>query len=202
MAGEKMDVDITASGGEKEASKSPGQPSGSAEMASKYPKMDLAQRIHKLHMIAGGKLEEDGAPLTEQVKKEILQELENPSLYRRVQVALGWPSVDTLDRLDKAHAEKLEELENKVEEAKESAGDMEVLEARVEIARFAAKSLPEEKAIEMYDKVLNLPKLSTGKIIDGLMECNRVASFYDDLKKGAELIERVSSMPPLLYLSH
>lgn len=189
-----MDVDSPDTAAKKPETKkaSGGQPSAASETASKYPKMDLAQRIHRLLMMAAGKLEGDSSVLAGEVRKEILEELENVSLYRSLQESLGWPVVDGLDEIEKKHADTLVELEKKVEEAKESAGDMEVLEARLEIARFAAKSCDKEKALGMYDKVLGLPKLSTGKTIDALMESARVASFHGELKKNAALIERVS----------
>jgi 26S proteasome regulatory subunit N7 len=124
---------------------------------------------------------------------EISQELGNPSLYRHLQSILPYDGLTDADLavLDEKHAKHVKELEVKVEEAKESAGDMEVLDARLEIARFAAKSLSKEEAIDAYEKVLQLPKLSTGKQIDALMEESRVASFYGDTKKNAELIEKV-----------
>jgi hypothetical protein len=69
---------------------------------------------------------------------------------------------------------------------------MEVLAARFEVARFAAKSLGKDTAYAAYDKLLALPKLSSGKIIDAVMECARVASFYSDTKKNGELVDKVS----------
>lgn len=190
-----MDVDVPEKLSEKSKSnKSPGQPSATGETASKYPKMDLAQRIHRLLMMAAGKMDGNSSELSEEVRKEVLEELENPSLYRSLQEPLGWLAADGLDQLEKKHTEALADLEGKVEEAKESAGDMEVLEARLEIARYAAKSCDEEKALAMYDQVLDLPKLSTGKTIDALMECARVASFHGDLKKNAALVERASKL--------
>lgn len=180
---------------------SPGQPSASAETASKYPKMDLAQRIHKLLMVSSGKLGGDASQMMEEVKKEILDELENPSLYRALQGTLGWGPVDNLDQIDEKHSATLKSLEEKVDDAKENAGDMEVLDARLEIARFAAKSCGKDVALQMYSKVLDLPKLSTGKTIDALMECARVASFHGDLKKNATLIERVSARVIFFYFT-
>lgn len=171
---------------------SAGTPSASAETASKYPKMDLAQRVHRLLMITYGKLDGDASILGEEVKKEILEELENPALYKTLAEPMGWAPLEALAKVDERHAKTLTDLEEKVEEAKESAGDMEVLDARLAIARFAAKSCSKELTLEMYDKVLDLPKLSTGKKIDALMECARVASFHGDLRKNATLIERVS----------
>ena len=91
------------------------------------------------------------------------------------------------------HTNKLKELEDKVNEAKESAGDMEVMDARIEIARFAAKSLDKDTALDAYKQLLELPKISSGKKIDSLMESSRVASFYGDTAKSNEFIESVSS---------
>jgi len=76
-----------------------------------------------------------------------------------------------------------------VEDARENAGDMEVLEARFAVARFAAKSLSSKEALEAYSLVVALPKLSSGKKIDALMEAARVASFYGNLDKNSELIQ-------------
>jgi hypothetical protein len=194
MGVDTMEVDSPVTRDETQRKKpSPGQPSASAETASKYPKMDLAQRIHKLLMVSTGKLGGDTSQLMEDVRKEILDELENPSLYRALQDALGWAPVDNLDQIDEKHAATLDTLEKKVDDAKENAGDMEVLDARLEIARFAAKSCSKDVALHLYSKVLDLPKLSTGKTIDALMECARVASFHGDLKKNSTLIERVST---------
>jgi hypothetical protein len=191
---EKMDVDETVA--EKVAAP---QPSASAESASKYPDMALAQKIHKatvaVALVDAAEAQRVGIvdTLQDTVMTEISQELENPSLYRHLQSILPYDGLTDADLavLDEKHAKHVKELEVKVEEAKESAGDMEVLDARLEIARFAAKSLSKEEAIDAYEKVLQLPKLSTGKQIDALMEESRVASFYGDTKKNAELIEKV-----------
>jgi 26S proteasome regulatory subunit N7 len=194
---EKMDVDETVA--EKVAAP---QPSASAESASKYPDMALAQKIHKatvaVALVDAAEAQRVGIvdTLQDTVMTEISQELENPSLYRHLQSILPYDGLTDADLavLDEKHAKHVKELEVKVEEAKESAGDMEVLDARLEIARFAAKSLSKEEAIDAYEKVLQLPKLSTGKQIDALMEESRVASFYGDTKKNAELIEKASKL--------
>lgn len=172
-----------------------GQPSASEETASKYPDMGLCQKIHRLttkqttHALSK---EEQQA-----VFDEIAKELENPSLYRHV-VELAKPmdldlcTDKQLDEMDAKHKTTMEELEKKVEEAKESAGDMEVMDARMEIARFAAKSLSEKEALEAYQNYIDLPKISSGKKIDALMETSRVASFYGDTRKSDDYIEQVS----------
>lgn len=96
--------------------------------------------------------------------------------------------------MDEENKKTLAELEQTVEVAKENAGDMEVLDARFAVARFCAKSMSKEEALEAYDKVLNLPKLSSGKTIDALMEAARVASFHGDTKKNKDLIDRAMKL--------
>lgn len=196
MTEESMEVDTPA---ETKTNDAP-QPSASAESASKYPDMQLAQKIHRI-TVAEALVDADEAErvgitgeLRDNVMEAVAKELENASLYRHLQALLGYNGLtdDHLAEMDEKHKKTMGELENKVKKAKESAGDMEVLDARLEIARFAAKSLNKEDALEAYDKVLALPKLSTGKKIDALMEASRVASFHGDTQKNDELIERVS----------
>jgi 26S proteasome regulatory subunit N7 len=81
-----------------------------------------------------------------------------------------------------------------VEEAIESAGDMEVMDARVEIARFASKCLSQSEALAAYEKVLALPKVSSGKKIDSLMACARVASFYSDTSAADSFMDRAQKL--------
>lgn len=174
------------------------QTSAFAEGTSKYPNMELAQKIHRLTVKVDAETKEAAgisATLSALVEAEVAgEDVENPHLYRELRDTLGWLmlSDNDLAEMEAKHSKKVEELEAKVEEAKESAGDMEVLEARFAVARFAAKSLNKEQALEAYEKVLTLPKLSSGKTIDGLMECARVSSFHGDTSKTSELIERVS----------
>ena len=172
-----------------------GQPSASEESASKYPSMELCQQIHKLVVKADGT--GDGK-LQNEVLTRIREELENPTLYESIESTLGvttgiWSVVDIASQ-EKANQNSAEELEQKVQDAKESAGDMEVMDARVELARFAAKSLKEEEALEAYKKLLDLPKISSGKKIDAVMESSRLASFYGDSKKASEFTDSVSSI--------
>jgi hypothetical protein len=173
-----------------ETKKKLGQQSASEDTASPYPDMDLCQNIHKLTVGM------DGPELQKAVLKQISTDLENPSLYRHLQKTLqftsGPLSEAALLEMEAKHAKHMEELDAKVEEAKESAGDMEVMDARVQIARFAAKSLSEDQALEAYKKLLDLPKVSSGKKIDSMMESSRVASFYGDIAKSDAFIESVS----------
>jgi hypothetical protein len=168
-----------------------GQPSASEEGAAPYPKMALAQDIHKLTVKARGV----DADFQAKFFEKIATELENPGLYKLLQTSLGGGgtvSEATLKEMEDKHTKHVEELEAKVEVAKENSGDMEVMEARIAIARFAAKSMTKDQALEAYKKLLDLPKVSSGKKIDAMMESSRVASFYGDQKKSADFIESVS----------
>mmetsp|Transcript_10142 Transcript_10142/g.14177 ORF Transcript_10142/g.14177 Transcript_10142/m.14177 type:complete len:335 (-) Transcript_10142:11-1015(-) len=216
MGEDKMDIDTptTTTPATPKKKKESVTPSASAETASKYPDMALAQSIHALIMMTPHsgmetpKLDAEGAKavgIADDLNATIMSkvggsEVENPALYKHLKTTLSWDkqsnclSEEELTAMEERHTKTLEELEAKVEEARENAGDMEVLEARFDVARFAAKSMSKEAALEAYDKVLNLPKLSSGKTIDALMESARVASFHGDTKKNAELIDRAAKM--------
>jgi 26S proteasome regulatory subunit N7 len=198
---EEKDVDAVA---DSKVTTKPklGQPSASEESAAPYPDMELSQQIHKLMVKAEGC---SNAEFQKQVLTRICTELQNPSLYESVESGLEvttgiWSAADIAARKD-AISKAVETLEAKVEEAKESAGDMEVMDARVEVARFAAKSMNEEEALAAYKKLLDLPKISSGKKIDAMMESSRVASFYGDTKKTAEFIDSVRLKPSPKTLS-
>ena len=70
--------------------------------------------------------------------------LEAPSLYNHLSPLLNWDqssdglSSDALKEMEEKNAAQVKSLEEKVEDAKENAGDMEVLDARFEVARFVA----------------------------------------------------------------
>jgi hypothetical protein len=193
-------------------------PSASGESAAKYPDMGLAQSIHALVMMKKNKIskhEHNYDTLLKQVMTKVIDEMENPSLYSHLVSTLndGGNGEDSamvqkeeevtslngimlktqkeLNEIKEKNEKIMKELELKVDDAKENSGDMEVLEARFNIAKFAAKSLSKEEALGAYEKVLALPKLSSGKIMDALMECSRIASFYSDLNKNNKLLQKV-----------
>lgn len=186
----------------KKKSTSGAVPSGGEETASPYPDMILAQEIHRLVHSKGNN---PPVELLTKVFEKLSMEIKNPTLYRKLQdqifpnranilIASCKLTPTELSAMEKDLETHLLELETKVEEAVESAGEMEVMDARLQIARFAAKSLSVDQALEMYQKVLALPKISSGKQIDALMESARVASFYGDIRKTDELIEKADKL--------
>jgi len=148
---------------------------------------------------------EKGESSTEAVKKEDSSETEkeedepllNPSLYRHLQSTLGYTSPnalteDNLNTLSSHHESILQTLNDAVTKAKDEAGDMEVLHAYMDIARYSARCSTKEKAIEAYEKVLELPKLSSGKKLDAHLDMARVCSFWGDYKKLKVVLEGAS----------
>lgn len=199
----KMDIDETSPKKATTTNETKNEnvtPSASGESAAKYPDMKLAQSIHRVTMMKNSKIETESG-LVEAVLDQVVKEMENPSLYRHLVSVFGIADGDAMfvsesDLVSMAESNKtaMAALEVKVEEAKENAGDMEVLDARFEVARLAAKSFSRDEALEAYEKVLALPKLSSGKTMDALMESSRIASFYDHLVKNAELVQKISKL--------
>jgi 26S proteasome regulatory subunit N7 len=185
------------------------QGSASGENAAPYPKMDLAQSIHRATLMVQDSTSSSDAMMRtlglskdypQQVLTIVREDLKNPSLLRHLMHIFNQKNIETtiseadLKMMQEENEEELKKLEKAIETAKEESGDMEVLDATFEVAKFAAKSLSKEKALEMYDKVLAFPKLSSGKQMDALMECARVASFYGDLVKYQEVLDKISKV--------
>lgn len=184
-------------------------PSASAEGAAPFPDMALCQHMHRLTTAkASSAASPELLQLQTDVFTKIVTEWENPSLYRFLRHKLYGPdttippsapaaaqaSEDALTALDHKHDAAWKEIEAKVEQAKESAGDMEVMEAKLELARLAAKSLSKTQALQAYQDVIDLPKVSIGKKIDCYMERARLASFYDDTVAADDNIEQALSL--------
>jgi len=203
---QQMEIDPVETPKETSKAKSHSEhvnPSASAESAAEYPDMKLAQSIHSAILMFGpnpkltpSMVTDAGEDLPASLFQKIVNELKNPSLYRHLSPILKWNqlSEQELEAMDTQNAKTLESLEEKVAESKENAGDMEVLEARIQVAKFAAKSLGKEEALAAYQKVLDLPKLSSGKQMDALMEQSRISSFYGDVVRNAEYLKKVSEV--------
>jgi len=145
---------------------------------------------------AGGEGEEgvEAADKTEETNPED-EPLLNPSLYRQLQSSLGYTSSsnalteDDLNKLSTHHESILSTLNDAVTKAKDEAGDMEVLHAYMDIARYSARTSTKDAALTAYEQVLSLPKLSSGKKLDAHLEMARVCSFWNDNKKLKEVLE-------------
>ena len=88
----------------------------------------------------------------------------------------------------------LQNLEEAIQVATESAGDMEVLDAHIALAQYKAKAYGKEDTIAAYETILALPKVSSGKKIDLFMSVARITSFYNDTKKTDEYLHRAMTL--------
>ena len=145
-----------------------------------------------------GEADKKGTDEKSETKKKD-EALLNPSLYRHLQSTLAYSSPSALTEsdlssLESHHESVVAHLEEAVVTAKDEAGDMEVLHARVDVARHAARSLAKDAALAAYDAVLALPKLSIGKQLDAHLEMARVSSFWNDSKKTKTTLDAAASV--------
>eukprot|EP00584_Thalassiosira_punctigera_P023656 CAMPEP_0172575622 /NCGR_PEP_ID=MMETSP1067-20121228/137303_1 /TAXON_ID=265564 ORGANISM="Thalassiosira punctigera, Strain Tpunct2005C2" /NCGR_SAMPLE_ID=MMETSP1067 /ASSEMBLY_ACC=CAM_ASM_000444 /LENGTH=485 /DNA_ID=CAMNT_0013368273 /DNA_START=126 /DNA_END=1583 /DNA_ORIENTATION=+ len=132
-------------------------------------------------------------------KEEAGEALLNPSLYRHLRSTLSYSSPDALkdddlEALESHHETILKHLNDAVTKAREEAGDMEVLRAHVDIARYSARCSAKEPALEAYEAVLALPKLSVGKKLDAHLELARVSSFWGDHRKTKATLDAAAAV--------
>jgi hypothetical protein len=122
----------------------------------------------------------------------------NPSLYRHLRSALSYSSSTSalsesdLDALDLHHETVLSSLRSEISKASDEAGDMEVLHASMEVARYMARCCAREDAMDAYRAVLALPKLSAGKRLDAHLEMARVQSFWGDYRGYGETLSNAA----------
>mmetsp|Transcript_11092 Transcript_11092/g.22045 ORF Transcript_11092/g.22045 Transcript_11092/m.22045 type:complete len:476 (-) Transcript_11092:1204-2631(-) len=139
--------------------------------------------------------EEEDSDKTE----EIVEPLLNAALYRHLQSTLGYNKSDALSEVNltaiEAHHEAIIKiLRENITKAKDEAGDMEVLHAHMDVARYCAKCTTKEMALSSYEEVVALPKLSIGKKLDAYLEMTRVCSFWGDWKSMNETLTKAAKV--------
>jgi len=130
---------------------------------------------------------------------EIVEPLLNAALYRHLQSTLGYNKSDALSEVNltaiEAHHEAIIKiLRENITKAKDEAGDMEVLHAHMDVARYCAKCTTKEMALSAYEEVVALPKLSIGKKLDAYLEMTRVCSFWGDWKSMNETLTKAAKV--------
>ena len=103
-------------------------------------------------------------------------------------------TVDDLQQMKLRNDTTLHELEQAIEVATESAGDMEVLDAHIAMAQYKAKAYSKDETIAAYETILALPKVSSGKKIDLLMSVARITSFYNDIEQTDTYLHRAMTL--------
>jgi len=71
-----------------------------------------------------------------------------------------------MSSLDSANSKEFKQLEEKVKDAEENFGEIEVMEAKLNIALFQARTGTKEDALEAFKELAGLKSMSTGQKID------------------------------------
>ena len=130
---------------------------------------------------------------------EEIEPLLNAALYRHLQSTLGYNKSDALSEvnltaIETHHESIIKILRENITKAKDEAGDMEVLHAHMDVARYCAKCTTKEMALSAYEEVVALPKLSIGKKLDAYLEMTRVCSFWGDWKSMNETLTKAAKV--------
>eukprot|EP00986_Skeletonema_menzelii_P011674 scaffold6103_cov146-Skeletonema_menzelii.AAC.17 len=138
--------------------------------------------------------EEESSDETEEIEP-----LLNAALYRHLQSTLGYNKSDALSEvnltaIETHHESIIKILRENITKAKDEAGDMEVLHAHMDVARYCAKCTTKEMALSAYEEVVALPKLSIGKKLDAYLEMTRVCSFWGDWKSMNETLTKAAKV--------
>lgn len=120
----------------------------------------------------------------------------NASLYNHLASTLSQPPLSESDAalLESHHKSSLESLSGLITKAQEEMGDMEVLAAKLTVARYSTKCLDKKHAMDAYEQVIASPKLSTGKKLDAYLEMGRVASFYGDVPAFTDILDKATKV--------
>ena len=124
----------------------------------------------------------------------------NGTLYQHLTVTLSpsvsFPPLSSMDMeaLEAHQKRMMAQLTTRIDKAVEEMGDMEVLSAKLTLARYTAKCRSKLEALTAYDMVLESPKLSLGKKLDCHLEKARVASFWGDTQSVVDILANASKI--------
>jgi 26S proteasome regulatory subunit N7 len=140
-----------------------------------FPDMQLAQKAFLLE-----------SSNDEALKAEVLSAVETDSMapyYEILCAKYGWMVDDALlAKMNEANEIEKTSLTEKLKDAEENQGEMEVLDALFDIAQMYARIGAKQEAYGAYDVIINMPKVSSGKKIDASMHKLRVSLFFMDLE--------------------
>ena len=134
------------------------------------------------------------------LKRELMDGIKENNMsvfYEECCSKLGWNVDQTfLNTMKKANEEKLKELAEQLEKAKESEGEVEILDARTAKADFYFLIGDKSKSVEAIDEI-PVESMSTGTKIDAVLKHIRVGLFHMDkdilkqnIAKAKTLIEK------------
>jgi 26S proteasome regulatory subunit N7 len=163
------------------------------EAVQTYPIFELAQKRFEL-------LNESQLPpgLTdkEKTKKELLESIKEKSMlpfYEALCSAGAMAADESLKAsMKKTNDEELAKLEEKITDAKENLGDIEVRDALLQKAEFFNRTGDKDKTLEAY-KVAFEKTVGVGARMDNILAAIRNAFFYDDKELVKKQVERAKS---------
>lgn len=157
--------------------------------AQTYPITALAQ---KRHLLAG-----DVHADRERVRSEVLEIVKEKSMapyYEKhlCPTHLGPADEAFLTAMKKANEEELAKLEDKIKDAKENLGDMEVRDALLAKAEFFNRVGDKDAAIQAYQDAFE-KTVGVGAKLDNILTCIRIAFFFDDKELVKKEIDRAKA---------
>ena len=157
---------------------------GAAEKSKETfePPMSLAQSVFR-----HGR---NPTPASEKEILDLVTQRQMAPYYARVCAAFGIAKDESLyESMKDANAAEIAALAAKKEDAEANQGDMEVLDALFDAAKYHARIGDRDGAYAACDVIVDRPKISTGKRIDAVMLKIRVALFFDDVGNAKKQLE-------------
>ncbi|CAN8070961.1 unnamed protein product [Agarophyton chilense] len=135
-----------------------------------------------------------GDPTAVPVLKKDLVERKALPLYLEVSTELDWPKDASLQSsMESDIAKELEDLDAKVKDAEENAGESEVREALLARAKFFERIFDREKAEEAFEKTFSAT-VGTGQKIDIVLSMIRMGLAAMDYKSISKHIARAKDL--------
>lgn len=152
----------------------------------KFPVMSLAQK--RMSLLDGS------CPNKESLRKEVLDLVKENGMLPYYEKYLCPSPLGPVDeqlkaQLKKANEEELVKLEEKIEDAKENLGDVEVRDGLLAKADFFNRIGDKDKALEAY-KVAFEKTVGVGGKLDNILTCIRIGFFFDDKELVKKEIDR------------
>jgi len=157
-----------------------------------YPIFSLAQQRFELlqNDLPAGMIDKEKTKIT------ILETVKTKSMlpyYESLCSAAGWTADESLKAtLKKANEEELIKFEEKIKDAQENLGDVEVRDGLFNKAEFFNRIGDKDKALEAY-KVAFDKTVGVGGKMDNILSVIRIAFFFDDKDLSKQQIDRAKA---------
>lgn len=155
----------------------------------KYPIMSMAQKRTELLS--------DNCPNRENLKKEVIDIVTQNGMlpfYEKYlcPAPLGAADAGLVAKLKAENEEELKKIEEKITDAKENLGDIEVRDGLIAKAAFFNRIGDKDAAIEAY-KVAYEKTVGVGGRLDNILTVIRIALFFDDKELAKKEIDRAKA---------